>query len=122
MLSAVREAGGRIAAEEGVEIEWERTWRIAPVAFDARLVDLADSVAREVAGGSARLFSGALHDAAAVAGTGVPTVMLFVQSTGGISHHRDEDTAPEHLETAVRTLHRLTSEVVERVAAGRLDA
>jgi hypothetical protein len=49
----------------------------------------------------------------------VPTVMLFVQSLG-ISHHRDEDTRPEHLELAVATLHRLTTEVVARVADGSL--
>jgi hypothetical protein len=46
--------------------------------------------------------------------------MLFVQSLGGISHHRDEDTRPEHLEAGVRTLHRLTTAVVEEVAGGRL--
>jgi hydantoinase/carbamoylase family amidase len=118
MLRAVREAGERIAAEEGVAIEWERTWRIAPVAFDPGLIDLAEAAAREEAGEAVRLFSGALHDAAAVAGAGVPTVMLFVQSLGGISHHRDEDTNPEDVEAGVRTLHRLTTAVVERVGAG----
>jgi len=118
MLRAVREAGDRIAAEEGVAIEWERTWRIAPVQFDATLLDLAEAAARAETGAAPRLFSGALHDAAAVANAGVPAVMLFVQSRGGISHHRDEDTRPEHLEAAVRTLHRLTAAVIERVAGG----
>jgi hypothetical protein len=42
--------------------------------------------------------------------------MLFVQSLGGISHHRDEDTRPADLEAAVRTLHRLTTAVIDRVA------
>ena len=120
MLRDVRAAGERIAAEEGVEIEWERTWQIAPVPFDPRLVDLAEAAARDVTGGAARLFSGALHDAAAVAQAGVPTVMLFVSSIGGVSHHRDEDTRPEDLEAGVRALHRLTAGVVERVADGRL--
>jgi hydantoinase/carbamoylase family amidase len=116
MLRAVREASARIAVEEGVEIDWERTWHIAPVAFDPRLLDLAEAAAREETGAAPRLFSGALHDAAAVANAGVPTVMLFVQSLGGISHHRDEDTRPGDIEAAVRTLHRLTTAVIDRVA------
>jgi hydantoinase/carbamoylase family amidase len=120
MLRDVRAAGDRIAAEEGVELDWERTWQIAPVPFDERLVDLAEAAARDVTGGSARLFSGALHDAAAVAQAGVPTVMVFVSSVGGISHHRDEDTRTEDLEAGVRVLHRLTRDVVARVADGTL--
>jgi hydantoinase/carbamoylase family amidase len=114
MLSEVHDAAAQIAVDEGVEFDFERIWSIEPVAFDAALVDLADDVAREVTGGSARLFSGALHDAAAVASAGVPTVMLFVQSTGGISHAREEDTAPEHLEAAVAALARLTERVIAR--------
>jgi N-carbamoyl-L-amino-acid hydrolase len=120
MLGDLREAAGGIAAEEGVEIEFTRIWSIDPVPFDERLVALADEVARKVTGGGRRLFSGALHDAAEVARAGVPTVMLFVQSRGGLSHTRAEDTRPEHLEAAVVTLHRLTTRVVERVADGRL--
>jgi len=117
MLAAVRRAGDRIAEEEGVAIEWERTWRIAPVAFDPGLVELAEAAVQAEAGEAPRLFSGALHDAAAVAQAGVPTVMLFVQSRGGISHHRDEDTAPEHLEAGVRTLARLAEGAIERASA-----
>jgi hydantoinase/carbamoylase family amidase len=116
MRGAVHDAAGQIAVEERVEIDFERTWSIAPVAFDAELVDLAEETAREVTGGSARLFSGALHDAAAVASSGVPTVMLFVQSTGGISHAREEDTPPEHIAAGVRTLAVLADRVIERAA------
>jgi len=93
---------------------------IEPVEFDAGLVDLAEEAAREVTGGCARLFSGALHDAAAVARAGVPAAMLFVQSLGGISHDREEDTRPEDLRTSVRALHTLAGRVIERVAAGAL--
>jgi hypothetical protein len=42
--------------------------------------------------------------------------MLFVQSTGGISHAREEDTAPEHIAAGVRTLARLADRVIERAA------
>jgi N-carbamoyl-L-amino-acid hydrolase len=64
-----------------------------------------------------RLFSGALHDATEVARAGVPTAMLFVQSTGGLSLHRDEDTPPEALEVAVRALDRLAGKAIARAAA-----
>jgi hydantoinase/carbamoylase family amidase len=120
MLSEVHDAAGRIAVEERVEADFERICSIAPIAFDEALIDLAEESARDVTGASARLFSGALHDAAAVANAGVPAAMLFVQSLGGVSHHRDEDTPAEHLEAAVRTLHRLTTAVAGRVAGGSL--
>jgi allantoate deiminase len=119
MVSEVHDTAAQIAVEEGVEFDFERIWSIEPVPFDAALVDLADEVAREVSGGSARLFSGALHDAAAVASAGVPTVMLFVQSTAGISHAREEDTPPEHIETGVRALARLAERAMQRAAAPR---
>jgi hydantoinase/carbamoylase family amidase len=114
MLSEVHDAAARIAVDERIEVDFERIWAIAPIAFDDALIDLAEESAREVTGGCARLFSGALHDAAAVASAGVPAVMLFVQSAGGISHAREEDTAPEHLEAGVRTLARLAERVIAR--------
>jgi N-carbamoyl-L-amino-acid hydrolase len=117
MLSEVHDVAAAIAVDERVEIDFERIWSIAPVAFDDELVALADEVAREVTGASARMFSGALHDAAAVAAIGVPTVMLFVPSAGGISHAREEDTAPEHLEAGVRVLARLAERAIERATA-----
>jgi hydantoinase/carbamoylase family amidase len=120
MHAAVREEAQRIAAEEGVAITWRRIFAIDPIPFDDRLVEVAEAVVREIAGDAPRLFSGALHDAAEVAGAGVPTVMLFVQSLAGISHDREEDTRPEDLRTSVRALHTLAGRVIERAAAGAL--
>jgi N-carbamoyl-L-amino-acid hydrolase len=119
MLSEVHDAAARIAVEERVDVDFERIWAVAPVAFDAALIDLAEEAAREVTGAGARLFSGALHDAAAVASAGVPAVMLFVRSAGGISHAREEDTAPEDLEAAVRTLARLADRLIARATPPR---
>jgi len=116
MVNEVHDAAAHIAVDERVAIDFERIWAIAPVAFADDLVALAEETAREVTGGSARLFSGALHDAAAVASAGVPAVMLFVQSAGGISHAREEDTAPEHIAAGVRTLARLADRVIARSA------
>jgi N-carbamoyl-L-amino-acid hydrolase len=117
MLELAREASERFAREEDVEVAWERIWNIEPILFDDALIELADEAIREVAGTSHRLPSGPLHDAAEVARSGVPTVMLFVQSLRGLSHTPLEDTKPEHLELSVQALDRLASKTIERVAA-----
>ena len=117
MLRAGGEASERFAAEENIEVAWERIWQIEPILFDDALIELADESIREVAGISHRLPSGPLHDAAEVARAGVPTVMLFVQSLRGLSHTPLEDTKPEHLELSVQALDRLASKTIERVAA-----
>jgi N-carbamoyl-L-amino-acid hydrolase len=117
MLSEAREASERFGREEDVSVEWEPIWRIHPIPFDRDLIELADGAVTEVAGVSHRLPSGPLHDAAEVARAGVPTVMLFVQSLRGLSHAREEDTRPEHLELAVRALDRLASATIAKVAS-----
>jgi N-carbamoyl-L-amino-acid hydrolase len=117
LLSLAREAGDRFAAEENVEVSWERIWNIEPILFDDALIELADESVREVSGTSHRLPSGPLHDAAEVARAGIPTVMLFVQSLRGLSHTKLEDTKPEHLELAVQALDRLASKTLARLSA-----
>jgi hydantoinase/carbamoylase family amidase len=116
MLEAAKGASRRFAEEERIEVEWEPLWNIEPILFHERLVELADEAIGEVAGGSHRLPSGPLHDAAEVARAGVPTVMLFVQSLGGLSHTKLEDTKPEHLELSVQALDRLTAKTIDWLA------
>jgi N-carbamoyl-L-amino-acid hydrolase len=118
MLSNAEAASRRFAADEQIEVEWERIWNIEPILFDGRLIELADEAITEVAGTSHRLPSGPLHDAAEVARAGVPTVMLFVQSLRGLSHTKLEDTKPEHLELSVQALDRLAGKVISSVADG----
>ncbi len=117
MLKEAKEASARFAAEENIEVSWERLWHIDPILFDPTLVELADEAVCEVAGRGHRLPSGPLHDAAEVARAGVPTVMLFVQSLRGLSHTKVEDTKPEHLELSVQALDRLAAKTIGRVAA-----
>ena len=112
MLSKAKEAGERIAAEEGVSVEWERLWQIEPIPFDHGLIGLAEEAVTEVSGQSHRLPSGPLHDAAEMARL-MPTVMLFVKSLKGLSHTKDEDTPEEDLELSVRALHRLAEKTME---------
>jgi N-carbamoyl-L-amino-acid hydrolase len=116
MLSNAEAASRRFAAEENVEVEWDRIWQIEPILFDDALIELADESVREVAGTSHRLPSGPLHDAAEISRAGVPTVMLFVQSLRGLSHTKLEDTKREHLELAVQALDRLATKTLSRLA------
>src|SRR6185503_883413 len=98
MLREAQASADRFAAEENIDVAWERIWNIQPILFEEELIELAEESIREVAGTSHRLPSGPLHDAAEVARAGVPTVMLFVQSLRGLSHTKLEDTKAEHLE------------------------
>jgi len=116
MLQLARDAADRFAAEENIEVEWERIWSIEPILFDQKLIGFADDAVREVSGTSHQLPSGPLHDAAEVSRAGIPTVMLFVQSLRGLSHTKLEDTREEHLELSVRALDRLASKTLASLA------
>ena len=118
MLAEARAATERFAAEERIEVGWDKIWSIEPILFDETLLGFCDEAITEVAGSSHRLPSGPLHDAAEVSRAGVPTVMLFVQSLRGLSHTKLEDTKEEHLELAVSALDRLTAKTVAWVADG----
>ena len=118
LLDDARRASERFAVEEGIEVAWERIWSIEPILFAPALVELCDEAISEVAGASHRLPSGPLHDAAEVARSGVPTVMLFVQSLRGLSHTPLEDTREDHLELSVEALDRLASKTLDRIVSG----
>ena len=117
LLELARQAATRFCSEEHIDVEWERIWQIEPILFDAGLIELADEAIHEVAGVSHRLPSGPLHDAAEVARSGIPTVMVFVQSLRGLSHTKLEDTKAEHLELSVAALDRLASKTLARLVA-----
>ncbi len=112
MFREAREASERFAREERCTVEWSRIWNIQPIAFHPALLDLCDQAIGEVAPASHRMPSGPLHDAAEVSRAGIPTVMMFVQSLGGISHNKIEDTREEHLELAVTALDRLATKAI----------
>ncbi len=118
LLELARSAATRFAAEENLEVEWERIWSIEPILFDETLIGFCDNAIAEVAGRSHRLPSGPLHDAAEVSRAGVPTVMMFVQSLRGLSHTKLEDTHDADLELAVQAFDRLASRTIEWVAGG----
>jgi N-carbamoyl-L-amino-acid hydrolase len=109
MFQEARAASERFAREENCTVEWSKIWNIEPVPFHPPLIDFCEQAIRETTGTVKRLPSGPLHDAAEVARAGIPTVMMFTQSLGGISHNKIEDTKEEHLEQAVVAFDRLAS-------------
>jgi N-carbamoyl-L-amino-acid hydrolase len=118
MLADAKQASERFAAEESLDVTWERIWQIEPILFDETLKGFCEEAILEVADTAHHLPSGPLHDAAEVARSGVPTVMLFVQSLRGLSHTKLEDTRPEHLELSVAALDRLAARTIDWAAAG----
>jgi N-carbamoyl-L-amino-acid hydrolase len=94
-------------------VEWSRIWSIEPVPFHAELVALCEEAILETTPETRRLPSGPLHDASEVCRSGIPTVMMFVQSIKGISHNKIEDTRTEHLELAVKAFARLAEKTLK---------
>ena len=120
MYREAREASERFAREEKCTVEWSRIWSIEPIAFHPRLLELCDAAITEVTGApkAQRMPSGPLHDAAEVSRAGIPTVMMFVQSLGGISHNKIEDTKEKHLQLCVTAFDRLATKAMDFVAHG----
>lgn len=117
MLDEAQRASKRFADEGRVEVAWERLWHIAPRPFDSELLNLCDEAIEEAGARVYRLPSGPLHDAAEVARAGVPTIMMFVQSLGGISHNKIEDTREEHLEMAVVAFDKLAHKAMRWIGS-----
>ena len=80
-----------LAAAEDVTISVERLVRTEPVTFDRTIVELVEDAARKRGLASKRMTSGAGHDAQMIARM-APSAMIFVPSTGGISHNPREHT------------------------------
>ena len=118
MLADARSAARTIAAKERTPLDWVSLQAIEPVSFDSALVRLGEECVHAVAGQCLRLHSGALHDAVMVARAGTPAVMLFVQSIGGISHNRIEDSHREHIEQGATAFDLLVRRLVDGEGGG----
>ena len=119
MLEEARSASEKFAQEGKVDVSWERLWQIEPILFNQKLIALADEAIAETGAKPHRLPSGPLHDAAEVARSGVPTVMMFVQSLHGISHNKIEDTKEEHLEMCVTAFDKLADKAIQWIASDK---
>jgi allantoate deiminase len=87
------------------ELQLEPDFRLEPVPMAERPINALRAELVERGLPVVELPSGAGHDAAVLAGAGVPTAMLFVRSlSGGISHSPQEESAPEDVDLAVEVL------------------
>jgi hydantoinase/carbamoylase family amidase len=87
------------------ELQLEADFRLEPVPMAERPINALRAELVERGLPVVELPSGAGHDAAVLAGAGVPTAMLFVRSlSGGISHSPQEESAPEDVDLAVEVL------------------
>jgi N-carbamoyl-L-amino-acid hydrolase len=116
MQKAAEKAARKAAKHNRCEVSWSPLLSIEPRPFDPTLLRLCDESVREFAGDAPKLPSGPLHDAAEMAGI-MPTVMVFAQSSPGISHTRLEDTPIPHLDKSIRAFLRLVEKTVDHVAA-----
>ena len=112
-LRALEARMTELVEESRCEVDRTSLFRQDPVAFDPGLVGLAASVC----GGGDPVVSGPLHDSAALAQAGIPTVMLFCASKDGVSHRRDEDTNEADLIAGVQALHRLVTRLLRQDAS-----
>jgi N-carbamoyl-L-amino-acid hydrolase len=99
-LAALCEDIGR---RRGVRFEFDAPMTWAPAGMDAVLVDRFERSASKIGLDLPRLSSGAGHDAAAFAGAGIASAMLFVRNRNG-SHNPDESLDPADLNVATRLL------------------
>ena len=115
MLNDAKESSERIASEESCSVEWSHTMSIEPIPFHPELIALCEEAIAEAGAPIHRLPSGPLHDAAEVARAGIPTVMMFVNSIGGISHNKIEDTGVADLSLAITAFDALAAKTLQWV-------
>jgi hydantoinase/carbamoylase family amidase len=101
-----------IAADEGLGLELEETYRVAPAPMAGELVEAIERAAGLEGASAARMPSGAGHDAMVLA-PHVPAAMLFVPSRGGVSHSPAELTTDGHCELGARVLAAALRELLE---------
>jgi allantoate deiminase len=86
-----------VGNRRGVRVLIDRPSEQPPTTLSSELADQAAALARRLKIAHRRMTSGAGHDAMVFAQQGVPTLMIFVPSRGGISHAPEEFTSPEAL-------------------------
>ncbi|MEN9799665.1 MAG: hypothetical protein RL653_3362 [Pseudomonadota bacterium] len=116
MQAAAEKAAAAAAKRNGCTVEWTPLLSIQPRPFDARLLRLCRDAVRDVSGDAPELPSGPLHDAAEMAAL-MPTVMVFAQSSPGISHTRFEDTPRRALELSIKAFLLLVERTVAQQQA-----
>jgi allantoate deiminase len=99
-----------IAQSRGLQIEHEARLEQPAVAMGGNLIAIAERAIASCGVPCHRMTSGAGHDAMIVAEK-IPSVMIFLRSPGGISHHPDEGVLPDDIELALQAGERFLQEL-----------
>ena len=103
MNAALRAIIEREAHKRCVRVDIAPYWSLPAQAFDTNCVSAVEKAAHEIGVSYCRMYSGAAHDAVAVARV-VPTAMIFVPSKGGLSHNEAEYTSPADIAAGANVL------------------
>jgi allantoate deiminase len=105
----VQRRGLRLALEEGAAQE--------PTALSSALAGAAVRLAQELEIPHRRMASGAAHDTMVFAQAGIPSLLVFVPSRGGVSHSPDESTSEADLRAGVVFMDTLCRRLAEHPPA-----
>ncbi len=86
----------KIAAELGLELNFNRIWYSEPVVFDEACINAVQEAANALGHANRPITSGAGHDAVYVSRI-APTAMIFIPCENGISHNEIEEATPSDL-------------------------
>ncbi len=99
----LKEEAAKIAKAEGVQIEVDTYWHIAPTHFAPEIVTAIERSCQKLGYRYRKIISGAGHDANYLNRV-TKTGMIFVPSIGGKSHCEEEDTSWEDIEKGTNVL------------------
>jgi allantoate deiminase len=103
-----------IANKRGVRVAIDSPSQQPPTRLSGELAERATTLAREMGLKHKRMPSGAGHDTMLIAQSGVPCLMVFVPSKGGISHSPAEFTSPAELWDGYRFTRDLARKLAEK--------
>jgi allantoate deiminase len=106
-----------VAGRRGLGLALEEGAAQQPTPLSGALAGVAVRLAQELELSHRRMTSGAAHDTMVFAQAGIPSLLVFVPSRGGVSHSPDESTAEADLEAGVRFLGALCRRLAERPPA-----
>jgi N-carbamoyl-L-amino-acid hydrolase len=103
MDAALRETCEQVAAEIGLELQFEQISYSPPTPFDPTCIEAVEKAVQMLGYPYQRILSGAGHDACHIAKVS-PTSMIFVPCKDGISHNEAESSKKEDLEAGCNVL------------------
>ncbi len=110
-----------IASRRGLSFQSQNRVNQLTVSMDDRLVRMAEEAMRKLGETPRRMLSGAGHDAMIMAEK-VPSIMLFIRSVGGISHHFDEAVYLADVQKAIRVGIQLITDLAQEASASLYPA